>query len=283
MARKPKVDSKEVGLVAGLNLFNFFLGTRDLHYGLWDDDIELDVRNLPIAQKRYSDYLIGHIPEGVEKILDVGCGAGGLASELMTRGYRVQGVSPSPLLSEAAQNQAGPDFRIHQGRFEEVDLSAEAPFDLVMFSESFQYIDLDTVLDKAQSLLRPGGHILICDFFKTDAPGKSVIGGGHRYDRFLEVLEASGLRVVAEDNITDRTAPNLDLVDRMGRELILPTMKLIGYTFRNNRPWLSKLFTWKFRKKLDKIDYKYLSGERNAKSFAKYKIYKLFLLQKPEV
>jgi hypothetical protein len=28
-----KVDSKEVGLVAGLNLFNFFLGTRDLHYG----------------------------------------------------------------------------------------------------------------------------------------------------------------------------------------------------------------------------------------------------------
>ncbi len=282
MARKPKVDSKEVGLVAGLNLFNFFLGTKDLHYGLWDDDLELDVRNLPQAQKRYSDYLIGHIPEGVETILDVGCGAGGLASELIARGYRVQGVSPSPLLSEAAQQQAGPDFRIHHGRFEDVDLTAEAPFDLVMFSESFQYIDLDTVLERAQALLRPGGHILICDFFKTDAPGKSVIGGGHKYSRFLEVLDASGLRVVAEDNITDRTAPNLDLVDRMGRELILPTMKLIGYTFKANRPWLSKLFTWKFRKKLDKIDYKYLSGERNAQSFAKYKIYKLFLLQKPE-
>ncbi len=282
MARKPKVDSKEVGLVAGLNLFSFFLGTKDLHYGLWDDDLELDVRNLPQAQKRYSDYLIGHIPEGVETILDVGCGAGGLASELIARGYRVQGVSPSPLLSEAAQQQAGPDFRIHHGRFEDVDLTAEAPFDLVMFSESFQYIDLDTVLERAQALLRPGGHILICDFFKTDAPGKSVIGGGHKYSRFLEVLDASGLRVVAEDNITDRTAPNLDLVDRMGRELILPTMKLIGYTFKANRPWLSKLFTWKFRKKLDKIDYKYLSGERNAQSFAKYKIYKLFLLQKPE-
>ena len=282
MAKRPRVDSKEVGLVAGLNLFHFFLGSKDLHYGLWDDDLELDIRNLPEAQKRYTDYLIGHIPQGVRRILDVGCGAGGLASELLARGYEVQGVSPSPLLTEAAQKEAGPDFRIHQGRFEEVDLSGEAPFDLVMFSESFQYIDLDTVLLRAQSLLRPGGYILICDFFKTDAPGKSVIGGGHRYDRFLEVLEASGLAVRAVDNITDRTAPNLDLVDRMGRELILPTMKLIGYTFKANRPLLSKLFTWKFRKKLDKIDHKYLSGERNARSFAKYKIYKLFLLQKPE-
>jgi len=101
MAKTVKVDSKEVGLVAGLNLFNFFLGTKDLHYGLWGDDLEVKVQNLPEAQKRYSDFLISHFPDDVKTILDVGCGAGGLATELLGRGYQVQGVSPSPLLSEA--------------------------------------------------------------------------------------------------------------------------------------------------------------------------------------
>lgn len=282
MAKTPKVDSKEVGLVAGLNLFNFFLGTKDLHYGLWDGDLEVDIRNLPEAQKRYSEYLIGHIPEGVNKILDVGCGAGGLATELRSRGFQVQGVSPSPLLSEAAQKQAGDDFIIHQGRFEDVEFPTDEQFDLVMFSESFQYITLNMVLEKAKSLLRPQGYILICDFFKTDAKGKSVIGGGHKLTEFSKVLQNSGLNVLQEDDITRQTAPNLDIVNQMGRELILPTMKLIGYTFKANRPWISKIFSWKFRKKIDKIDYKYLSGERNGESFAKHKIYKLFLLQKPE-
>jgi len=282
MAKTPKVDSKEVGLVAGLNLFHFFLGTRDLHYGLWDEDLEVCIQNLPRAQQAYSDYLIGHIPADVNSILDVGCGAGGLASELIDKGFRVQGVSPSPLLSEAAQKQAGDDFVIHHGRFEEVEIPVSDKFDLVMFSESFQYIDLDEVLGRAQSLLRPGGYILICDFFKTDAEGKSVIGGGHKLAAFEKRLQQSGLKTLAEDDITRQTAPNLDIVNQMGSELILPTMKLIGYTFRSNRPWLSKIFTWKFRKKLDKIDLKYLSGERNAESFARHKIYKFYLLQKQD-
>jgi hypothetical protein len=86
-----KVDSREVGLVAGLNLFSYFLGTRDLHYGLWQDDLEVCIQNLPAAQQRYSEFLISHIPEGVKRILDVGCGAGGLASELLARGYEVEG------------------------------------------------------------------------------------------------------------------------------------------------------------------------------------------------
>ena len=277
-----KVDSREVGLVAGLNLFNFFIGTRDLHYGYWQDDLGVCIQNLPEAQRRYSEFLIGHIPSGVERILDVGCGAGGLASELLARGYRVEGVSPSPLLSEAAQRQAGPDFKIHQGRFEDVDFDEDDKFDLVMFSESFQYITLDRVLGDAMRRLHPGGHILICDFFKTGAPGRSVIGGGHPVEKFDAALRDSGLEVVEDIDITRQTAPNLDIVDQTGRELFDPTFRLIGYAFASNHPWLAKLLRWKYRKKLDKINRKYLSGERNAKSFALHKVYRLLLLRKPE-
>lgn len=277
-----KVDSREVGLVAGLNLFSFFLGTRDLHYGLWGDDLEVCIQNLPEAQKRYSDFLISHIPQGVERILDVGCGAGGVATELLARGYQVEGVSPSPLLSEAAQQQAGDSFRIHHGRFEDVSFGADEKFDLVLFSESFQYITLDTVLENARQLLNPGGYILICDFFKTNAAGKSVIGGGHPIDKFMTVLERSGLEVLQDKDITKQTAPNLDIVNRMGQELLLPTFRLVGYAFDRNHPWLSRILRWKYRKKIRKIDRKYLAGDRNGENFARHKVYRLLLLRKPE-
>ena len=277
-----KVDSKEVGLVAGLNLFHFFLGSRDLHYGLWQDDLEVCVQNLPQAQKRYSDFLLSHIPDGVRRVLDVGCGAGGVATELLARGYHVEGVSPSPLLSEAARQQAGADFKIHQGRFEDVSFDEDEKFDLVMFSESFQYINLDTVLLDAQQRLRPGGYVLICDFFKTNEPGRSVIGGGHPIDKFRAALQASGLELLEDKDITRETAPNLDIVDQMGRELLLPTFKLIGYAFSSNHPWLAKILRWKYGRKIRKIHRKYLSGERNAESFARYKVYRLLLLRKPE-
>lgn len=277
-----KVDSREVGLIAGLNLFHFFLGSRDLHYGLWQDDLEVCIRNLPEAQRRYSEFLIGHIPDGVKRILDVGCGAGGVASELLGRGYEVEGVSPSPLLSEAARNQAGEGFRIHPGRFEDVEFGGDDKFDLVLFSESFQYIRLNRVFDNARRRLNPGGHILICDFFKTGAPGKSVIGGGHPVEKFRAALERSGLEVLEDLDITRETAPNLDIVDQMGRELFLPTFKLIGYAFDRNHPWLARLLRWKYRKKIDKINRKYLSGERNGENFARHKIYRLLLLRVPE-
>ncbi|MGD2173156.1 MAG: class I SAM-dependent methyltransferase [Gammaproteobacteria bacterium] len=277
-----KVDSREVGLIAGLNLFNYFIGTRDLHYGLWQDDLEVCIRNLPEAQRRYSDFLIGHIPQGVARILDVGCGAGGLASELRSRGFEVEGVSPSPLLTEAAKRQAGEDFKIHEGRFEDIDFDGDK-FDLVMFSESFQYITLDTVLRDASRRLDPGGYILICDFFKTGAPGRSVIGGGHPVDKFDAVLQKSGLEVLEDIDITAETAPNLDIVDQMGRDLFHPTFQLIGYAFSSNHPWLAKLLSWKYRKKIDKINRKYTSGKRNAESFSRHKVYRMLLLRKPRV
>lgn len=276
-----KVDSKEVGLVAGLNLFHFFLGSRDLHYGLWQDDLEVCIQNLPEAQKRYSDFLLSHIPEGVNRILDVGCGAGGVACELIARGFQVEGVSPSPLLSEAAQQQAGDKFKIHQGRFEDVTFGDDEKFDLVMFSESFQYITLQTVLEDAKQRLNPGGYILICDFFKTSAPGKSVIGGGHPIDKFLAALGRSGLETLEDKDITRETAPNLDIVNQMGRELLQPTFKLIGYCFDSNHPWLAKLVRWKYQKKIRKINRKYLSGERSGENFTRYKVYRLFLLRNP--
>lgn len=271
------VNSREVGLVAGLNLFHYFLGTDDLHYGYWEDDLELNIRNLPQAQKRYSKFLQQHIPADCQTILDVGCGGGGLAHDLTELGYQVEGVSPSELLSEAAKKNVGPDFVIYQGLFEQVEI--EKKYDLVMFSESFQYIDLKVSLKKAKALLKPGGHILVCDFFRKAVEGHCVIGGGHKIEQFREAVSDAGLEPLEDVDITAQTAPNLDIVRDMAEQLLQPTLKLIGYTFSNNHPWISRLFRWKFRRKLEKIDDKYFAGKRNAEVFAQFKTYRLFLMQ----
>ena len=138
------------------------------------------------------------------------------------------------------------------------------------------------MLEDARRRLSPGGHVLICDFFKTGAPGRSVIGGGHPIDKFRAALEASGLEVLEDKDITRETAPNLDIVNQMGRELFLPTFRLIGYAFDRNHPWLARLFRWKYQKKIRKINRKYLSGERSGESFARHKVYRLLLLRVPE-
>ena len=68
----------------------------------------------------------------------------------------------------------------------------------------------------------------------------------------------------------------------MGRELILPTFNLIGYAFSSNHAWMAKLIRWKYHRKIRKIHRKYLSGERNAESFARFKVYRFLLLRMPE-
>jgi SAM-dependent methyltransferase len=280
MKKNNKVDSKEVGLVAGLNVCGFFLGSKDLHYGYWEEDLEINIRNLPQAQQRFSQVIKEKIPQEVNRILDVGCGAGKLAAELKSSGYIVEGVSPSRLLTAEAHENAGDDFIVHQGRFEEVEFAADDKFDMVMFSESFQYVPLNVVLGKAASLLSPGGYVLIADFFKTGAPGKSVIGGGHDFSRFKNVLENSGLEIIEDKDITKQTAPNLEVVKQMEEELFKPLANLVSHYFTANRPWFSKIIQWLFRGKLEKVNRKYLSGARNAEAFSTHKIYKLYLLQK---
>jgi SAM-dependent methyltransferase len=269
-----KVSTRELGLVLGARL----LKTRDLHYGLWSEGLEVAVRNLPEAQRRYSEFLLAHIPPGVETILDVGCGTGGLAALLVARGYRVECISPSPELTRMARERLGPDVPLHETTFEA--FRSERRYDLVLFSESFQYIPLAVVLPKAASLLGPGGHLLISDFFHTGAPGESALHGGHDLQRFYADLREQPLELLSDEDITAQTAPNLDLVDGILSDYALPFYEVFGYWLRANHPWLARLGGRLLRRKLERLEYKYFSHRRNAEAFRLHKSYRTLLLRK---
>ncbi|MEA1964961.1 MAG: hypothetical protein U9O41_07555 [Candidatus Aerophobetes bacterium] len=69
-------------------------GTKHLHYGYWEKGEEPTMKNVRLAQERYSDHLISFIPSGTAKILDVGCGVGGEYFKI--DGKRISGCSSFP-------------------------------------------------------------------------------------------------------------------------------------------------------------------------------------------
>ncbi|MEE8299928.1 MAG: class I SAM-dependent methyltransferase [Desulfatiglandales bacterium] len=276
--KKNKVKTKELGLLAGLIFGKYFFETEDLHFGYWTEDLEIDRNNFVKAQENHSHLIMSHIPENAKTILDVGCGSGALAAMLLDKGFSVDCVSPSPVLTEHALEILGDRSTIYECLFEEME--SDKLYDTVLFSESFQYVELSTALRQSLNFLKQGGHLLICDFFKTDAIGKGPIGGGHRLSEFYDAISEYPFEPAKDIDITEQTAPNLDLFNEMLNSVGLPMRKLIFYYFDNNRPLISKFLKWKYRRKIEKIDKRYFSGEINAENYKKHNSYRLLLYRR---
>ena len=175
MPAEKKMSSRELGLVLAQQI----LGVEDLHYGLWDADLELCVNNLSTAQQRYTAMLLGQLERllgdrTAPRILDVGCGTGHLLQQLIECGYRADAVNPSAHLNKLVRARlaalAPVATTLYETTFESLPFTRlRQQYDLLLFSESFQYIPLPDIFAQAPGLLRSGGRVVICDFFKTRA------------------------------------------------------------------------------------------------------------------
>ncbi|MEM8979169.1 MAG: methyltransferase domain-containing protein [Pseudomonadota bacterium] len=208
---KTKLDTQAIGLDAGLKFMTWLTGAENLHYGLWTG-IEVNAGNFGDAQEAYTKKLFEHLPNGPLRILDIGGGAGEAAKKLVALGHKVEIVVPSKLLAERCAANA-PGALVHEMGFE--DFTGEGPFDLCLFSESYQYIPLDIGLAKCLDVLSPEGAILIADCFRAEGfvLDKKVakVGGGHRIERFRALLESLPVRVIFEEDITEAVAPSVDI------------------------------------------------------------------------
>ena len=153
--KKEKVSSKEVGLEVGLVISRFLYKTEHLHYGIWPDDLEIIPENVRKAQDLHSKLIIDTIPDNVETILDVGSGSGGLAEKLIKEGYTVHCVSPSEYLADAIEEKLGSKVKVYRSTCQ--DLQLEQQYDLVIFSESFQYVQVNQALEKSIDALKATG------------------------------------------------------------------------------------------------------------------------------
>ena len=279
MTKKSKKEiSREIGLEVGSLCGKYFLKLDHLHYGYWNGSLEVDITNLHTAQDKYTQFVMSHIPDGVKTILDVGCGTGQIAKMLIDSGYLVDCVSPSDYMNKHIRELLGDKSYIFKCPYEEIETTNR--YDMVWFCESFQYIDLEKALSNTNRLLNPGGFLLICDIFRRDIDSKSIMGGGHNINKFHSLIEQFPFRLVENKDITEQTAPNMDLMNDILLNVVKPSIDAGMRLSESRYPFIVKLLKWKYRKKSEKLNQKYFSGGRSGEDFKKYKTYQLFLYQK---
>jgi 2-polyprenyl-3-methyl-5-hydroxy-6-metoxy-1,4-benzoquinol methylase len=108
--------------------------------------------------------VLPHVPDGVRRVLEVGCGRG-LTGELLRRerGARVTGVELNPVVAREAEGRLD---RVVTGDVEDPELEAEiargGPYDLVLALELFEHLAYpEEFLRRAAGWLADGGTILL--------------------------------------------------------------------------------------------------------------------------
>ena len=155
--------------------------------------------------ERYDRYRPGYPDRLIDDVLvlrprravDVGCGTGKVAVQLMQRGVRVLGVEPDTRMADLAR---GHGVQVEQATFEKW-APAGRTFDLLTAGHSWHWVDPAVGLRKAAAVLELGGTIaLFWNYHVVERP-------------LLEALEhvygvhAPGLAIVGRD---PRGLPDID-------------------------------------------------------------------------
>jgi len=260
-----------------LYLYSKILSSRMLHYGYFDDTgikpESISLGMVEDAQRRYAELLIENIEPENGAVLDVGCGMGGLAEMITSRGMEVEVLTPDRNQIEfIAKSQPG--VKSHRCRYEE--FVPERKYGTVINSESLQYIKLDDAFRKSGEVLAGGGRWIIADYFRLHGGGISK--SAHMLDDFRSKAAENGWVIEVETDITPNILPTLDLVYMYFQRFLIP-LKHYGYEkLRYKRPGLFYLS----RKLRDSIDRKLEkeSASLNPEMFRNEKRYMLFVLRK---
>ncbi len=274
MAKKEKINFSDIALRLALDLW----GVDDLHFGWWDG-MEVSQENIPAAQTQYIEKVTAYIPEGVKTILDVGCGIGNVALILRNKGYQLECLAPDPKLIEKARERLGDETPAHVSRFE--DFETDNRYDLILMSESCQYIKSGQGLAQAAKYLKPGGYLLAADVFRhmrwpRDKP--YISKAGHNIDRFLNTASTNGFSVEENIDITDNVGPTLDLYDEFLQGKVIPVAEAGVEALGRNYPFTTRIIGWIWGKKLKFVRKKY--QHQDQKTFREYRKYLLLRFRK---
>lgn len=259
-----------------LTLYGSIFGNNFLHYGYFRDPARppesLSFDDLRQAMDDYATLLVERVRPG-ERVLDVGCGMGGLLARLDAAGARPTGLTPNR--AHAAHIRANwPHLPLLESTLEAVDPDAlAAKFDVVVNAESFQYIALDAGMRAVRALLAPGGRWLVIDYFRLTAGAKNA--SGHLLADFEAALGRHGFDVAERVDVTENVLPSLAYGRMLATRFALPLARFGADKFFLRRPLLAYLFADQVRAKLDGVRLHTLDPD----TFRREKRYLLFTLQ----
>jgi MPBQ/MSBQ methyltransferase len=265
----------DIALKLGHKLF----GLEHLHYGFFSEKEKPSLENLSKAQNAYAEKLVALIPKTVKKILDVGCGTGGMAEKLVAKKFDVTCIAPDPYLIEKTLERTKNKVKTHTDLYENITDFQPESFDLILMSESCQYIKPDPGWEQNKKVLKKGGYLLVADFFKIrPIDNKYMSKSGQPLDNFLERAKNANFKLVKEIDITKEVAPTMDIYQSVINSQVFPILEAVHELVLRRYPKVYSILSYFLKDKiLDKVNKYKMQGSEN---WVKYKGYYMFLFQK---
>jgi MPBQ/MSBQ methyltransferase len=264
---------------AALNYYLKLTGSNYLHYGYWEplptSIEERSLFRLRKAQEAYSQKLLRFVPPDTHTFLDVGCGIGSNAIFLINQGLKVDGLAPDPLQQEKFEAVTEGKATFYLSKFE--DFISPHDYDLVLLSESSQYMAADDIAKGAVAALKPGGYLLLADMLRCDSGyTEGIFSNCHLLETLDQALIKKGFRLIQREDISQQVAPTLDLVIEHFQQFGISTGEYIAEVLKIAAPPIYFLLNKAYQRWVQKA---VMEGLEASNIFDKHLCYQIQLWQ----
>ena len=145
----------------------------------------------------YHSFILRHVPNNCQNVLEIGCGTGSLARRLAERAQNVLALDlSSEMIRVARSYSAGfQNLQFLQADAMSWDFPA-SHFDCIVTVATLHHLQLREVLTKVKESINPGGVLIVVDLFETERRLLTPAGLKDNLLNFAAMGVSCGLRLI---------------------------------------------------------------------------------------
>jgi hypothetical protein len=157
-------------------------------------------------------------------------------------------------------------------------LPSKPTYDLLLFSESSQYMSPESIANGAACVTKPHGYVLLADMLRKDPEYREGMFSNCLVNSDLhKAMEAAGFMQITSDDISAHILPTLDICVQSFQSFGLSTMKYIANLVAIAVPPIYSILKYFLGKSIEKL---IKEGLQASTLFQKHLCYEIQLWQK---
>ena len=219
-----------------------------LHYG-WFAEPSLvgdSLAELRLGQAAFTAEVLKLVGSQAGHVLDVGTGRGETARALADTGATVVTLSPDRNQGEWLARSPHPGVVFEPLRFEDFGANSREAFDVVVFSESSNYVAMDNLLAHSAALTKPAGSLVIAAPFLR-GQSSATYRDMHCLSELRAKVARTAWRIREEHDFTDNVAPTLRIGQRLIERSVVPSARAVDRYVARHGPLPLQLLGWLFQ------------------------------------